>query len=143
MGAKVTDVEYERRLDGDKKRVVATFDVESSDSVSVTSLIDAIESVPGVRRVRIRHHLQGQACEHGGIVCCRGGRAARYPAGMATIPCPSCGHLVDIKSKRCPKCGGPMTLLRLVIARQPALALAIAIAGVGFLASCCWSFTHP
>lgn len=58
IGARVTDVEYERRLDDDKKRVVATFDVEFDDSTSVSMLIESIESVPGVRRVRIQqHHL--------------------------------------------------------------------------------------
>lgn len=66
-----------------------------------------------------------------------------YPAWMATIPCPSCGHAVDIKVKRCPTCGGPMSLVRLLVKRQPALALAIAVAGMGFLVYCYWSFTHP
>jgi putative Mg2+ transporter-C (MgtC) family protein len=56
MGARVADVEYERRLDDDKKRVVATFDVEFDDTTSVSMLIESIESVPGVRRVRIQHH---------------------------------------------------------------------------------------
>lgn len=57
IGATVTDVEYERRLDDDKKRVVATFDVELADTTSVAKLIESVESVSGVRRVRIQHHL--------------------------------------------------------------------------------------
>jgi hypothetical protein len=36
-----------------------------------------------------------------------------------------------------------MSLVRLLVKRQPALALAIAVAGVGFLVYCYWSFTHP
>jgi putative Mg2+ transporter-C (MgtC) family protein len=57
LGATVSEVEYERRLDGGKKRVVATFDVQFADTVGVAKLIDGIESVQGVRRVRIAHHL--------------------------------------------------------------------------------------
>jgi putative Mg2+ transporter-C (MgtC) family protein len=57
LGATVSEVEYERRLDGEKKRVVATFDVQFADTVGVTKLIDGIESVQGVRRVRIAHHM--------------------------------------------------------------------------------------
>jgi putative Mg2+ transporter-C (MgtC) family protein len=57
LGAIVADVEYERRLDDDKKRMVATFDVSFADTLSLTKLIEAIESVPGVRRVRIQHHV--------------------------------------------------------------------------------------
>src|SRR5580693_3188297 len=54
IGAKVSEVEYERRLDDDKKRVVATFDVEFADTLSVANLIKSVESVPGVRRVRVQ-----------------------------------------------------------------------------------------
>jgi putative Mg2+ transporter-C (MgtC) family protein len=57
LGATVSEVEYERRLDGGKKRIVATFDVQFADTVGVTKLIDGIESVQGVRRVRVAHHL--------------------------------------------------------------------------------------
>lgn len=57
LGAKASEVEYERRLDDDKKRVVATFDVQSPDTVSVAKLVGSIESVPGVRRVRVMHHV--------------------------------------------------------------------------------------
>jgi putative Mg2+ transporter-C (MgtC) family protein len=55
LGATVTEVEYERRLDEDKKRVVATFDVQFAKTVAVSKIIEAIESVPGVRRVRVQH----------------------------------------------------------------------------------------
>lgn len=57
LGAKASEVEYERRLDDDKKRVVATFDVQSPDTLSVAKLVGSIESVPGVRRVRVMHHV--------------------------------------------------------------------------------------
>jgi putative Mg2+ transporter-C (MgtC) family protein len=56
IGAKVTEVEYERRLDDDKKRIVAIFDVECPDTASVGKLAERIESVQGVRRVRIQHY---------------------------------------------------------------------------------------
>jgi putative Mg2+ transporter-C (MgtC) family protein len=57
LGAKASEVEYERRLDDDKKRMVATFDVQSPDTVSVAKLVGSIECVPGVRRVRVMHHV--------------------------------------------------------------------------------------
>jgi putative Mg2+ transporter-C (MgtC) family protein len=57
LGAKASEVEYERRLDDDKKRVVATFDVQSPDTVSVAKLVGSIASVPGVRRVRVMPHV--------------------------------------------------------------------------------------
>jgi putative Mg2+ transporter-C (MgtC) family protein len=51
LGCKVTDVEYERRLEDDKRRIVATFDLEFADTVAVPRLIDAVEGVADVRRV--------------------------------------------------------------------------------------------
>ncbi len=54
LGAVVSDVKYETRLDDDNKRVSATFDVELADTVNVTTLIDAVESVRGVRRVVVQ-----------------------------------------------------------------------------------------
>lgn len=56
VGASATDVEYERRIDATKGRLVAVFDVQFSDRVKVASVISAIESVAGVRRVRVQHH---------------------------------------------------------------------------------------
>lgn len=56
LGAVASDVEYERRLGGAKGRLVATFDVEVPDRVPITRMIDAIESVSGVRRVRVQRH---------------------------------------------------------------------------------------
>jgi putative Mg2+ transporter-C (MgtC) family protein len=50
VGATVTEVEYERRLDDDKKRVVGTFDVQFVHGER-RELIESIESVQGVRRV--------------------------------------------------------------------------------------------
>jgi putative Mg2+ transporter-C (MgtC) family protein len=57
LGATVSEVEYERRLDDGKKRIVATFDVQFVDTVGVAKIIETVESVPGVRRVRVEHHL--------------------------------------------------------------------------------------
>jgi putative Mg2+ transporter-C (MgtC) family protein len=56
LGAKVSDVEYEKRLDDDKKHIVATLDVQFATTITVPELIDAIETVPGVRRVVVQHH---------------------------------------------------------------------------------------
>jgi putative Mg2+ transporter-C (MgtC) family protein len=57
LGATVSEVEYERRLDDGKKRIVATFDVQFADTVGVAKIIEAVESVQGVRRVRVEHRL--------------------------------------------------------------------------------------
>jgi putative Mg2+ transporter-C (MgtC) family protein len=57
LGANVSEVEYERRLDDGKKRIVATFDVQFADTVGVAKIIEAVESVQGVRRGRVEHHL--------------------------------------------------------------------------------------
>lgn len=56
LGVTVSEVEYERRLDDDKKRIVTTFDVEFNDTLSVVTIIEALESLPTVRRVRVQHH---------------------------------------------------------------------------------------
>jgi putative Mg2+ transporter-C (MgtC) family protein len=57
LGVTSSDVEYDRRFDEAKGKLVATFDVQFAETIQVTSLIDAIESVPGVRRVRVQQHL--------------------------------------------------------------------------------------
>lgn len=57
LGAKVADVEYEKRLDDDKKRLVATLDVEFADNIAVPQLIEAVETVRGVRRVVVQHSV--------------------------------------------------------------------------------------
>ena len=54
LGAKVSDVEYEKRLDDDRKHIVATLDVLFADSIGVQRLIEAIETVRGVRRVIVQ-----------------------------------------------------------------------------------------
>ncbi len=54
LGAKVSDVEYERRLEDDKKRIVAKFDVSFADRIGVDQLIQAAETVPGVRRILVQ-----------------------------------------------------------------------------------------
>jgi putative Mg2+ transporter-C (MgtC) family protein len=56
LGAKVSDVEYEKRMDDDKKHIVATLDVQFPDTIGVPQLIEAIETVPGVRRIVVQHH---------------------------------------------------------------------------------------
>jgi putative Mg2+ transporter-C (MgtC) family protein len=56
LGATVVEVEYERHMEGDKKKIVVTMDVQLSESVPVPKLLGALESVPGVRRVRVQHH---------------------------------------------------------------------------------------
>jgi hypothetical protein len=53
--ARVEDVEYERRFDGDKKRVIVTFNIECPNRVAVPSVIGAVEAVRGVRRVVVQH----------------------------------------------------------------------------------------
>jgi putative Mg2+ transporter-C (MgtC) family protein len=57
LGAKVSEVEYEKRLDDEKKRIVATLDVDFADTIGVPQLIEAIESVRGVRRVVVQQQL--------------------------------------------------------------------------------------
>jgi len=57
LGATVSEDEYERRLDDGKKRVVATFDVQFADTVGVTRILEGVESVAGVRRVRVARSL--------------------------------------------------------------------------------------
>ncbi len=55
LGAKVSDVEYEKRLEDGKKRIVVTFDIQFADSIGVPQLIEAVEAVPDVRRVLVQH----------------------------------------------------------------------------------------
>jgi putative Mg2+ transporter-C (MgtC) family protein len=57
LGATVDDVNYERRLDDGKKRVVVTFDVKIIDTLGIARVIDVVEAVPGVRRVHVQHRL--------------------------------------------------------------------------------------
>lgn len=54
IGVSVAEVKYDKRLDDEKKRVVATFDVEFPDRVAVKRLIEAAESVRGVRRIVVQ-----------------------------------------------------------------------------------------
>ncbi len=53
LGVKVSDYDYDRRLDEEKKRVEMTFDMHVSDSVGVPKVIACIEVLDGVRRVRV------------------------------------------------------------------------------------------
>jgi putative Mg2+ transporter-C (MgtC) family protein len=53
LGATVSDVDYERRLD-DKKRVAVTLDVRLPMRVGMPALIERLESQPGIRRVHVQ-----------------------------------------------------------------------------------------
>jgi putative Mg2+ transporter-C (MgtC) family protein len=57
VGVSVSSLEYERRLDDEKKPVVALFDAQFSDSLGVPRLVRILEQVPGVRRVRVTNHV--------------------------------------------------------------------------------------
>ena len=46
--------ETPERLDDPKKRVVATFDVEFTDTIDVGKVIEAVEGVHGVRRITLQ-----------------------------------------------------------------------------------------
>lgn len=53
LSATVGELEYERRLDDERKPVVATFEVQLPNTIGVPQLVEAIECVPGVRRVHV------------------------------------------------------------------------------------------
>ena len=53
LDATVSAIEYQRRLDDEKKPVVASFDVRVNDRVSLMQLVQTIDVVPGVRRVGV------------------------------------------------------------------------------------------
>src|SRR5579883_2356724 len=57
LGAVFSEVEYEKRLDDDKKRILVRFDVQFPDTISVPELIGRIETVRGVRRVMVQHQV--------------------------------------------------------------------------------------
>ena len=54
IGVVAEDVKYDKRLDDEKKRVVATLDVEFADTVAIPRLIEAAEAVHGVRRIIVQ-----------------------------------------------------------------------------------------
>jgi putative Mg2+ transporter-C (MgtC) family protein len=54
-GAKVSVIEYEKRLEDDKRRIVAIFDVQFADSIAISQLIEVVETVPEVQRVIVQH----------------------------------------------------------------------------------------
>lgn len=55
LGVVVTELEYEKRLGVDKKRLVAKFDVQMPLSVDVPKLTACVELVPGVKRIRVQN----------------------------------------------------------------------------------------
>jgi putative Mg2+ transporter-C (MgtC) family protein len=57
LGATAVEVEYERHLDDDKRKILIVIDIHVSEKVPLPTVIAAIESVPGVRRVHVQHHI--------------------------------------------------------------------------------------
>jgi putative Mg2+ transporter-C (MgtC) family protein len=56
VGAIVSAVDYQKRLDDEKKRLAVTFDVQLPSKLDPTELIRLVEgAVPGVRRVNVEH----------------------------------------------------------------------------------------
>jgi putative Mg2+ transporter-C (MgtC) family protein len=53
LGVKVSDFDYDRRLDDERKRTEVTFDMDVPDTLGVPKVIACIESVEGVRRVQV------------------------------------------------------------------------------------------
>ncbi|WP_438020434.1 MgtC/SapB family protein [Sorangium sp. So ce315] len=53
LGAVVSDMDYERRLD-DKRRVNVTLDARIPNTIGVETLIDQLAKQPGVRRVHVQ-----------------------------------------------------------------------------------------
>lgn len=53
LGGVVSDLDYERRLD-QKRRIAATFDVQLPATTSISSVVERIETLPGVLRVHVR-----------------------------------------------------------------------------------------
>ena len=54
VGVVASDAKFDKRLDDEKKRVVATLDIEFADTVALPRVIAAVEAVPGVRRIVIQ-----------------------------------------------------------------------------------------
>jgi putative Mg2+ transporter-C (MgtC) family protein len=54
IGVTAEDVKYDKRLDDEKKRLVATLDIEFADTVAIPKLIAAVEGVRGVRRIIVQ-----------------------------------------------------------------------------------------
>lgn len=55
VGATAMEVEYERYLDEPKRKIVAKIDIQYPETVSLGSLLTAIEAVPEMRRVHVQH----------------------------------------------------------------------------------------
>jgi len=53
QGVRVSDFDYDRRLDDEKKRTEVTFDMDVPDTLGVPKVIASIEAVEGVRRVQV------------------------------------------------------------------------------------------
>ncbi len=57
VGAVAVDVEYDRRLEHDKPRIEASFEVQIPLPTGVTKMIATVESVLGVRRVQVQRSI--------------------------------------------------------------------------------------
>lgn len=55
LGAVVHDLEYEKRLDGGRKPLIVKLQIQMSDAIDVARLIDAVEKIPGARRIHVQH----------------------------------------------------------------------------------------
>jgi putative Mg2+ transporter-C (MgtC) family protein len=56
IGAVAAEVEYERHLEDEKKKISVTIDVQLPEAVPVAKLVDAIEVLAGVRRVHVQQN---------------------------------------------------------------------------------------
>jgi putative Mg2+ transporter-C (MgtC) family protein len=52
-GVAVSEFDYDRRLDDEKRRTEVTFDMDVPDTVGVAKVIASIEGIEGVRRVQV------------------------------------------------------------------------------------------
>lgn len=54
LGVTISEVAYERRLDDGKRRVSATLNLKFRDTLALSTLVDAVEEVPGIKRLELR-----------------------------------------------------------------------------------------
>lgn len=56
LGGTALEIEYERHLDDDGKKIVVVVDIQVSEDIPLPKLISAVEAVADVRRVHVQHH---------------------------------------------------------------------------------------
>jgi len=54
LGVSASDAKFDKRLDDQKKRVVAALDIEFADTVALPQIVAAVEAVRGVRRIVVQ-----------------------------------------------------------------------------------------